>query len=276
MTSSLRAVFCAAITTMMLITLLPAQAQTLSAQDSLNQYISDLRKNPNDNELREKIIRHVQMMSPAPSIPEQAREHFVMATTFQKEAKDNKGYELAIKEYKAALVIAPWWPEAYSNLGIVQKLAGQYDDSIQTLTLYLLTKPTDARNAQDEIYKIKAVKRMSEQELVEKEKKQAIVDFSGVWEPQPAVTCWQYRFSANGNRLIITTFCPGQSEPEDLYGWVTLNGRDFQGEVSTATNRMGGRWWGGIIRGVISEDNRSIKWTVPHGDGPFEDVLFKK
>lgn len=45
------------------------QAQT--PQETLNQYVSDLQKNPNDNALREKIIRHVQTMKPAPAIPEE-------------------------------------------------------------------------------------------------------------------------------------------------------------------------------------------------------------
>lgn len=40
-------------------------------QETLNQYISELQKNPNDNALREKIIRHVQTMKPAPAIPEE-------------------------------------------------------------------------------------------------------------------------------------------------------------------------------------------------------------
>jgi hypothetical protein len=40
-----------------------------SPQQTLNQYISDLQKHPNDNALREKIIRHVQTMRPAPAVP---------------------------------------------------------------------------------------------------------------------------------------------------------------------------------------------------------------
>ncbi len=38
-------------------------------QETLNQYISDLQKNPDDYALREKIIKHVQTMKPAPAIP---------------------------------------------------------------------------------------------------------------------------------------------------------------------------------------------------------------
>jgi membrane protein implicated in regulation of membrane protease activity len=69
MTPNLRAVICAVVSVAMLLALLPAQAQTGSPQDTLNQYISDLQKNPTDYALREKIIKHVQTMKPAPAIP---------------------------------------------------------------------------------------------------------------------------------------------------------------------------------------------------------------
>jgi len=44
-------------------------AQAQAPQETLNQYISDLQNNPNDYALREKIIKHVQTMMPAPAIP---------------------------------------------------------------------------------------------------------------------------------------------------------------------------------------------------------------
>ena len=93
-----------------------AQAQAQAPQQALNQYVADLQKNPNDYALREKIIRHVQTMKKAPDIPEKAREHYVMASTFADKAKDNSGYERAIEQYKAALLAAPWWADAYKRL----------------------------------------------------------------------------------------------------------------------------------------------------------------
>jgi tetratricopeptide (TPR) repeat protein len=134
-----------------------AHAQVSTPQETLAQYVADLQKNPTDNALREKIIRHVQTMKKAPAIPEEAREHFVMAATFVEQAKDSSGYERAIEQYKAALLAAPWWADAYKKLAIIQKAAAHYDDAIASLRLYLLTQPADARDAQDEIYKLKAL-----------------------------------------------------------------------------------------------------------------------
>lgn len=152
----------------------PAQAQT--AQETLSQYVSDLQKNPADTALREKIINHVQTMKKKPVIPEAAREHFVMAATFVEQAKDNSGYERAIDQYKAALLAAPWWADAYKKLAIIQKTAAHYDDAIASLRLYLLTQPADARDAQDEIYKLKALGQTAKEEESRKQQEAQLRD----------------------------------------------------------------------------------------------------
>ena len=59
----------------------PAQAQTASPQQTLNQYVSDLQRSPNDTALREKIIALVQTMRPAPAITEEARRHYIVGKT---------------------------------------------------------------------------------------------------------------------------------------------------------------------------------------------------
>lgn len=145
----------------------PAQAQT--AQETLGQYVSDLQKTPTDTALREKIIKHVQAMKKKPAIPEAAREHFVMAATFVEQATDVSGYERAIEQYKSALLAAPWWADAYKKLAIIQKTAAHYDDAIASLNLYLLTQPADARDAQDEIYKLKALGQTAKEEASRKQ-----------------------------------------------------------------------------------------------------------
>jgi tetratricopeptide (TPR) repeat protein len=126
-----------------------AQAQTANSQQTLNQYVVDLQSNPNDTALRGKIIALAQIMRPAPAIPEEARGHYVMATTFAEKAKSDTerardssdlklasaGFERAVAEYKAALLAAPWWADAYKKLAIAQKAASQYDDAIASLNL---------------------------------------------------------------------------------------------------------------------------------------------
>jgi tetratricopeptide (TPR) repeat protein len=148
------------------------QLSAATQTDTLNQYIADLQKNPNDTTLREKIIKHVQTMKQKPVIPEKAREHYVMAATFVEKAKDNSGYERAIEQYKAALLAAPWWADAYKKQAIVQKAAAHYDEAIVSLNLYILTQPADARDAQDEIYKLKALKQTATEDQSKKQKEE--------------------------------------------------------------------------------------------------------
>lgn len=138
----------------------------------LQQGVTDLKKNPNDTDLREKIIKLALEMKPAPVIPEEAREHYVMAATYVESAKDNTGYERAITEFQAALVAAPWWAEAYKKMAIAQKAAGHFDDAIASIRLYVLTQPSDVRDAQDEIYKLKALKVSAGDDRARREKQQ--------------------------------------------------------------------------------------------------------
>ena len=56
----------------MLLFVFISAVQAQPPQHTLNQYIADLQKNPGDYALREKIIRHVQTMKPAPPIPAEA------------------------------------------------------------------------------------------------------------------------------------------------------------------------------------------------------------
>lgn len=147
----------ATLLTLGLIAAMAPAAQAQTPQEPLSQYITELQKNPNDKTLREKIIQQVQTMKKVPAIPEVAREHYVMGATFMEKAHDNSGYERAIEQYKAALLAAPWWADAYKKLAIVQKTAAHYDDAIASLNFYIMTQPVDARDAQDEIYKLKAL-----------------------------------------------------------------------------------------------------------------------
>jgi len=127
-------------------------------EERLKQSVAEVKSNPNDAAARERVIRLAQTMKSAPVIPEEAREHYVMAAAFVENAKESSGFERAIEQYKAALLEAPWWADAYKKLAIAEKAADHYDDAIANLNLYLLSQPADARDAQDEIYKLKADK----------------------------------------------------------------------------------------------------------------------
>jgi tetratricopeptide (TPR) repeat protein len=125
-------------------------------QQTLNQYIADLQKNPNDYALREKIIRHVQTMKPAPVVPEEAKRHLVRGKAAFKGAKEARDFQDAADEFKKALLYAPWLAEGYYNLGVIQDKAGQYDDAMRNLKFYLIAAPKapDAEKVKELVYEI--------------------------------------------------------------------------------------------------------------------------
>ncbi len=117
--------------------------------EALAHYILALKAAPpgeKDQKLREKVVKFVLSMAQRPSIPDKAQEHSDRAQAFMKRAGGVEGYEQAIAELEAALLIAPWWPEAYFNLGLLLEKAGDYEAAIGSLKLYLLSAP-DAKDA---------------------------------------------------------------------------------------------------------------------------------
>jgi tetratricopeptide (TPR) repeat protein len=148
----------AAILLAILSPLLFAHSQTASPREQLRQYVADLQKSPDDQQLRERIIKLAQELKPAPAIPEEARRHYVKADALIHDAKSPEEAAPAVEEYNKALLEAPWWPDVYRDLGVALELAGRYDEAKKTLKLYLLSHPAEdeSRKAQDEIYRIEA------------------------------------------------------------------------------------------------------------------------
>ncbi len=132
----------------------------VGARETLKQYVAELQKNPDNQELREKIIKLALTLDPAPVVPEEARRSMVKANTALKEAKDAKGYDRAISQYNEALLTAPWWAEAYFNLAKTLELRQRYGDAIKNYQWYLLAAPQaeDARAVKDKIYEIEEKK----------------------------------------------------------------------------------------------------------------------
>jgi len=165
---------------LLVISVFASHAQT--PQQTLTQYLSDLQKNPNDYALREKIIRHVQTMRPAPLIPEEARKRLDRGMAAAESARNENDYKDAIEEFQKAVTIAPWLGIGYRNLAVMQDKAGQYPQALQNLRLFLLTSPpaADAEAAKTLMNKIeyrqeKAAKESSPEVIAEKKRQEAEV-----------------------------------------------------------------------------------------------------
>lgn len=94
-----------------------------------------------ERELRMKIIRFVRSMKKPPPVSEDAKHHALRAQSFLKRAKSEAGYKKAKQELEAAIRIAPWWGDAYFNLGLVQEKLKDYKTAIGSLKLYIAAAP---------------------------------------------------------------------------------------------------------------------------------------
>ena len=155
----------------LLYVLIPQRIYAQGTKDSLNQFVATLQNNPNDSALRTKIILMTQAIKPAPSISDEAREKYVMGITL----RDDKEYELAISNINKALLIAPWWGNAYKELGLTLEITKKYDDAIRAYQFYLKTLSDDETigHVKDEIAIMKA-KKMKADKIQEENSPQAL------------------------------------------------------------------------------------------------------
>jgi tetratricopeptide (TPR) repeat protein len=253
-------------------------AQAQSPQEILTQYISDLQKNPADYNLREKIIKQVQTMRPAPKTPEEVDELVGQAKYVFKHAKTQEDYLGAVDAYKKIVNITPWVGDYYYNLGVAQEQAGQPQDAINSFKLYLLASPgaKDAKEVRERIGGLKyaierAAKGSSPDAIAEKKQK----DYE---EWLKKIDGARYKFyistsrdtgywimDIHGNQVVkglLMTW--SKFSPEDVGIFqsadsTTLNGREF----TIISNKFECAYQTKLIeKGRISDDGSSITTTL--------------
>jgi tetratricopeptide (TPR) repeat protein len=182
--------------------------------EQLQQMVEQLQKSPNDNALREKIIKLAAEIKPQPTVPPEAKRPFVMAGTYQKEAKNPTDFALAITAYQDALKIAPWWGDAYYNLSVSLESAGRLDEAKGALELYLLTKPKDAEEVQNRLYALDAKKTLAAKQAVDaallKKKEEKLRTTEGLWYGPDGANTTQIRVVIQQDGRFEAQFVTGE------------------------------------------------------------------
>jgi tetratricopeptide (TPR) repeat protein len=131
-----------------------------SQDESLASLVAQLQQAPDDQELREKIVKLAAQAGSAPEIPEEARDHHARARKLFEAAETINDVGKAVDEYQAALLAAPWWPEANQDLGLALAAAQRPDEAIAALRLFLASQPggSEAAAMEEEIHKIEAAR----------------------------------------------------------------------------------------------------------------------
>lgn len=83
----------------------------------------------------------------AQNAPDEALRYMARGEEAVALAKSASDYEDAVREFEKAVTLAPDWPAAHYNLGLVQEQAGKTEAAITSLRRYLLLAP-EAEDAQ--------------------------------------------------------------------------------------------------------------------------------
>src|SRR5580658_7691813 len=119
-----------------------------NSRKQLRQYVAQLQNQPDNSDLRKKIIKLALTMHPAPSIPQTAVEAEGAAEYAFTHASSKGDFDAAAKQYEKALLAAPWNAKYYLNLALCQENAGEYDKAVTNYNFYLLAAP-DAKDRDD-------------------------------------------------------------------------------------------------------------------------------
>lgn len=138
--------------------------------------------NFDDSSLREPILRIAASLHPPTAIPEEAHQALVQAgALLQQRNADHTDVQQAVADLRRALILAPWYPEAYYNLALALEISGEYDEAAKQLNYYLELNPSsdDTRAAKDLIYKLTTEKDAATRKQQEHERELAFKYVSG-------------------------------------------------------------------------------------------------
>lgn len=165
---------CKAIVFIVTFLALAASAYAQSPREQLQQLTFQLQQSPNDDALRERIIKLALTVKPPPALPTEAERRMVRGGAAFNGAASVADYQAAAKEFEQATLAAPWYGDAYYNLGVAQDKAEDYDAALRSLKLAALASP-DSKVAEKlsyavEFRKEKAAKANSPEARAAKEK----------------------------------------------------------------------------------------------------------
>ena len=140
----------------------------------LQQSIAELQKSPDDQALREKIIKLALTLDPKPAVPPQVDELIGAATYAFKNAKSEADFADAAESYQKALLLAPWVADYYFNLGIAQEKSGKLDEAIGSFNFYLMATPEakDAKEVRERIGGLKYALEKKSKALAEQQQRE--------------------------------------------------------------------------------------------------------
>lgn len=106
--------------------------------EQLQQMVEQLQRTPNDNALREKIVKLAPTLKPSPALPDAAITFEGRARFAFKSGKSEDDYLAAAQEYEKAVSAAPWVLGYYTDLCTIYEKAGKFEDAKRHCGFYMI------------------------------------------------------------------------------------------------------------------------------------------
>ncbi|MDX6770718.1 MAG: hypothetical protein SF051_14380 [Elusimicrobiota bacterium] len=124
----------------LLLMVVPALASG-STRREFDRAVAMVQASPENPALREKVITLAKELRPAPALPREAYRRMARGAAAVADAKSSSDFLAAAAEFEAAALAAPWWGDAYHNLGVAYEKAGEPKRSLAALKLAQLVAP---------------------------------------------------------------------------------------------------------------------------------------
>ena len=218
-----------------------AYAQTPRAQ--LQQMVEQLQQTPADSVLREKIIKLALTLKQTPALPPEAERHMARGAAAFKGATATADYQDAAREFEQATLAAPWYGDAYFNLGVAQDKAGDFEGALRSLNYARLAAP-DSREIKALIYEVeyRMEKANSPAARAAREKEAAqrfITSLEGA-----RYVCPEFRNDRDASRVEID-IRNGNIAGANVITWINPGLTPGVDYASNAFVGFRGMWWGG-------------------------------
>lgn len=118
-----------------------ALAQATNPREQLQEYADQLRRAPNDDALRTRLIQLALTIDPKPATPDAAIEAAGKGKYLLDHAASATDFAAGAAAFAQASLLAPWVPDYYFNQGILLEKAERYQEGIKAFRWYLAAAP---------------------------------------------------------------------------------------------------------------------------------------